>query len=96
MRPIRRQDAILEVRLYMFSNATGWTDNHAVTVATVWQHNTSFESCAGSVCMGKRCDRVIFSVDEEDLVPGLNALEATREALFGVDSPAGGWPDRLV
>jgi hypothetical protein len=89
MRPILRQNAILEVSLYMLSNASGWTDNHAVTVATVGQYNTSFEPCAGPICMCKRCHRIIFSVDEQDLVPGLDALEATCEPLLGVDPPAG-------
>ena len=46
--------------------------------------------------MGKRCDWIVFSVDEKDLVPGLDALEAACESLFGVDFTAGRWPESFI
>jgi hypothetical protein len=89
MRSTFWQHTVLEVRLYMSSNADRWTDNDTVTIATVWQHNTPFEPCTGSVCVLKWRHWVVFPVDEENFVPSLDALKTSCEALFGVDPPAG-------
>ena len=80
----------------MSSNASGWTDDDTVTIAAVWQHNTAFEPCTRPVRVRERRHWIVFSIDKKNLVPGLDALETACEALFGVDPPAGGWPDRLV
>jgi hypothetical protein len=72
------------------------TDNHTIPIATVREHDTSLEPFAGSVCVGKRRDRIVFSVDEEDPVPSLDALETACEALYGVNLPARRRSNRCV